>query len=42
MQEYDYVATFYIIANTVDTRKNLSTKKLLNLIQSGWETAPTA
>lgn len=37
MQEYDYVATFYIIANTVDTRKNLSTKKLLNLIQSGWE-----
>lgn len=37
LQQYDYVATFYIIANTVDTRKNLSTNKLLNLIQSGWE-----
>lgn len=37
MQQYGYVGTFFIIGNTVDTTQNLSTKKLTNLINSGWE-----
>jgi len=37
LQQYGYVATFYIIANTVDTAGNLNTKKLQKLLASGWE-----
>lgn len=37
LQQYGYVATFFIIANTVDTAGNLNTRKLQKLIASGWE-----
>lgn len=37
LQQYGYVATFFIITKTVDTKKNLSTDMLLELIDSGWE-----
>ena len=37
LQQYGYVATFFIISETVDTKKNLSTDMLLELIDSGWE-----
>lgn len=37
LEQYDFIATFYIIANTVDTTGNLNTRKLQKLIASGWE-----
>ena len=37
LQQYGYVATFYIIGETVETTGNLNTKKLLKLLASGWE-----
>jgi peptidoglycan/xylan/chitin deacetylase (PgdA/CDA1 family) len=37
LEQYGYVATFYIISNTVDAAESLTTKKLMKLINSGWE-----
>lgn len=37
LSEYGYVASFYIIANTVDAPGSLSTKKLKKLLANGWE-----
>jgi peptidoglycan/xylan/chitin deacetylase (PgdA/CDA1 family) len=37
LQQYGFVATFYIIAETVDTAGNLNTKKLQKLLAGGWE-----
>jgi peptidoglycan/xylan/chitin deacetylase (PgdA/CDA1 family) len=37
LQQYGFVATFYIIANTVDAAGSLNTRKLQKLLASGWE-----
>lgn len=37
LQRYGFFATFYIIGETVNTRGNLSTNELLELIAGGWE-----
>lgn len=37
LKQYGYVATFFIIGETVNTGGNLSAKKLRNLINNGWE-----
>ena len=37
LQEYGYVATFFIIGDTIDRLANLNTRQLKKLITSGWE-----
>jgi len=37
LQQYGFVATFFIIGETVDTRSNLSSENLRELIDYGWE-----
>jgi peptidoglycan/xylan/chitin deacetylase (PgdA/CDA1 family) len=37
LEKYGFYATFFIIGNTVDTRGNLSTDQLLELVNDGWE-----